>query len=395
MYSKIYYNPVSSANLCGIESKFELLIEQWKEKSTTDNFGYKNKRKEWLPPLAYRVGNVVTNTPAGANNYTYHCYKLDPYNHLPGLIFETNAVAIATTKAYGSLGRIKKASLAVSIAEAKKSMELVASTATKLANSARYLRKLQFSKLFQELNITKKKLPKPLKRKYRVKTMSAYRRKRYMQLRKTKVVSNMPDALADFWLELQFGWMPMVSDIKNTYEGVIDILYLQRPPMFRIVGSSKEIHDSMYNGNYGNQKYGCDMTQSATIIQYFGINNYPAFNANTMGLTNPLAVAWELVPFSFIVDWFLPIQNYIEAHTALIGLSWYGGCLSVKTERDFYGVADGGDDKKCSMYGKARTFSRTAPYHLTEPEFPSLSFDDTFSFWKVTTSMALLRKYFR
>ena len=39
-----------------------------------------------------------------------------------------------------------------------------------------------------------------------------------------------------------------------------------------------------------------------------GFNQYIA-----MGLTNPAAVVWELMPLSFVGDWILPVSSYLEA----------------------------------------------------------------------------------
>jgi hypothetical protein len=35
--------------------------------------------------------------------------------------------------------------------------------------------------------------------------------------------------------------------------------------------------------------------------------------AATLGLLNPENVAWELLPWSFVVDWFIPIGQYLDA----------------------------------------------------------------------------------
>jgi hypothetical protein len=48
-------------------------------------------------------------------------------------------------------------------------------------------------------------------------------------------------------------------------------------------------------------------------------NNVATITLASLGITNPLLVAWELVPFSFVVDWFLPIGNYLESLDSLLG----------------------------------------------------------------------------
>jgi hypothetical protein len=43
--------------------------------------------------------------------------------------------------------------------------------------------------------------------------------------------------------------------------------------------------------------------------------------ASRLGLINPASVAWELVPFSFVVDWFTGFGSYLDSFTELAGLS--------------------------------------------------------------------------
>lgn len=50
------------------------------------------------------------------------------------------------------------------------------------------------------------------------------------------------------------------------------------------------------------------------------VTNPNLFAVEQLGLLNPASIAWELTPFSFVVDWFLPIGTYFA--------SWsdYAGC---------------------------------------------------------------------
>jgi hypothetical protein len=47
---------------------------------------------------------------------------------------------------------------------------------------------------------------------------------------------------------------------------------------------------------------------------------------NALGLDNPKMVAWELIPGSFIYDWFHPIANYLQNVQALNGYTFVDGC---------------------------------------------------------------------
>lgn len=49
---------------------------------------------------------------------------------------------------------------------------------------------------------------------------------------------------------------------------------------------------------------------------------------NQLGLINPVSLAWELIPASFVVDWVLPIGPVLSALTAPAGLAFVNGSLS-------------------------------------------------------------------
>jgi hypothetical protein len=51
-----------------------------------------------------------------------------------------------------------------------------------------------------------------------------------------------------------------------------------------------------------------------------------------IGLINPAEVAWALVPFSFVVDWVLPIGNVLEALSARLGLTFVDGYYGLRVE---------------------------------------------------------------
>jgi hypothetical protein len=50
-----------------------------------------------------------------------------------------------------------------------------------------------------------------------------------------------------------------------------------------------------------------------------------------LGVTNPAELAWELIPFSFVFDWVLPIGSYLGALDATLGLTFRSGSRSELT----------------------------------------------------------------
>ncbi len=60
---------------------------------------------------------------------------------------------------------------------------------------------------------------------------------------------------------------------------------------------------------------------SATISSRVRVDNPNLFLASRLGLTNPAAVAWELVPYSFVVDWFVNVGDYLNQFSEFHGVT--------------------------------------------------------------------------
>jgi hypothetical protein len=98
-----------------------------------------------------------------------------------------------------------------------------------------------------------------------------------------------------------------------------------------------------------NAPIGVHIVSTSTRVQY-GIrykvaDTLKVFLAQT-GFTNPLNLGWEILPFSFVVDWFLPVGNYLETLSAWDGLTFSGGWKTTFTREEataiyfFSGVLD-------------------------------------------------------
>lgn len=118
---------------------------------------------------------------------------------------------------------------------------------------------------------------------------------------------------SSLWLETHFGWAPMIGDIYNA----VDVLQRPFPKARKVRGRSTTRVTKKHSGIYS----GVATTKLRGM--YYGeveVTNPNLLLANQLGLVNPLSVAWELVPFSFVVDWFVNVSQILSSYTDLLGL---------------------------------------------------------------------------
>jgi hypothetical protein len=73
--------------------------------------------------------------------------------------------------------------------------------------------------------------------------------------------------------------------------------------------------------------------------------NQSLITAASLGLTNPALIAWELVPFSFVVDWFWPLGDYMSTWDAMAGWDVKGYSMTELSK------------VSCAMKGLSGTYS--------------------------------------
>lgn len=119
--------------------------------------------------------------------------------------------------------------------------------------------------------------------------------------------------LASLWLELQYGWLPLLSDTVGAAQMLAHHLEVPAVMRYRASIGRKSIYSRVdgtpFNGaTVPHQKY-----HRRSIIAR--VSEDPLTIPQLLGLTNPENVAWELLPFSFVADWFFPIGDFLEARS--------------------------------------------------------------------------------
>lgn len=134
--------------------------------------------------------------------------------------------------------------------------------------------------------------------------------------------------LANNWLELQYGWLPLMSDIY----GLCETMQKQgRHGEYVAVRSRKKIQEDNWeatiSGDFSDDIHRVSTFEASCRVKMKS-NSVFLQTASELGLTNPLFVAWEKVPFSFVVDWALPIGSFLSQFDAGLGWDFAGGSIT-------------------------------------------------------------------
>lgn len=192
-------------------------------------------------------------------------------------------------------------------------------------------------------------------------------------------------------LEFQYGWLPLCSDLYELMEAAQEDIRKGG----QIISATRSVTNSYSqtparNSDWHNRQQNVEVTGYCHL--YAGISNSTLAAAAQYGLVNPLELGWEVIPFSFLVDWGMPIGNFLSAFDAGVGLDFIGGCKGTVVS----GTASGNPNH----YYEGRGTSLRAEYHFksfTRTELntwprPILYGKSPFSTKHAATALALFRQ---
>jgi hypothetical protein len=144
---------------------------------------------------------------------------------------------------------------------------------------------------------------------------------------------------ADIWLEAQYGWKPLLQDVHGAITA-IDNRNKAGPPRVDVKAKSYEkSYNHVKHGKYSTGRPSFqvveqqDLLVGCTVHLTYEEDNPYLITAAQLGLVNPAEVVWELVPWSFAVDWFIPVGPWIQSTTAAIGWRFKGGSKTTISRR--------------------------------------------------------------
>lgn len=309
---------------------------------------YHELRRKGLLPLNAYMSQVITveaspfsddylSKSSWYGNRTTNDWCATGYTFAPSQLGldmgRTDATNRALLRAADKLSGVR-VNLAQFFAERKQTAELFASTAHRVASAARALRRGHLGDFTRSLSLAGTEARS---------AASAWRR-----------VERTPPSkrIASHWLEFVYGWKPLLSDVHDAAEFLAERINLERYPKGIIrVNAKVERNYPSFAGTYPRYDAHYD-TQARYVLKYRMENEAKILLAQT-GISNPMLLAWELLPYSFVVDWFVPVGTYLETLTSFDGFALVEGCLSTKVT----GTLLGNFDRTVDNYWEKRTTS--------------------------------------
>lgn len=135
------------------------------------------------------------------------------------------------------------------------------------------------------------------------------------------------------WLELQYGWKPLISDIQGACQAFDTLESSNNPYLAKVSGVSGENTESTWNKVSNTTTINYFKVQEqwkhrCRVVLYYKLRNPLLARFASLGLTNPFELAWEKMKYSFVIDWFLPVGNWLSALDADFGWDFHSGTLT-------------------------------------------------------------------
>lgn len=140
-----------------------------------------------------------------------------------------------------------------------------------------------------------------------------------------------PKRWASKWLEYQYGWRPLVNSVYGSFSALMHRrIYAYQRIISRGYDNSSDSGNSPFLIHAGLQSHWTvDMKKRVLIKALYQTGESRAQALAGYTSLNPVSIAWELTPYSFVVDWLVDIGGYLQSMESalLYGQSFRGGCV--------------------------------------------------------------------
>lgn len=308
---------------------------------------FRQVQKTWVRTPGYRE-LVASGATLPDNSFSYSSFQLEHeqaramfYTPVSGGVRRTEvwrtpgasvgvylpAYTITDSDVSGRLiGKAKHAewNIPVFLAEAKSTTQMVAKSATHLAQMAMALRSGNIKRFLSMFHPTVTKRPS----------------RAYVRRFQRAFPKDPGKTAGNAWLELNYGWLPFMADVRSAVIATMDAVELPERRVATVRASIRKENRVVLKDQQIWAESGLGLVVRGDYLQVSkesrrGIwrlsvnpNDLPA----RFGLVNPFEVIWELIPLSFVVDWFLSIGDYLKALDVPFRFNHLGGTFGRRME---------------------------------------------------------------
>lgn len=192
------------------------------------------------------------------------------------------------------------------------------------------------------------------------------------------------------WLELQYGWLPLLCDVHDGAQFLAH--HLNEPLVHTVVVRQRSNGPLTCTNPAGQYVESYAYREKVITAKLKEVGVY-----SLAGMMDPLSVQWEIMPYSFIIDWFLPIGDWLSARGLQSSLTGTF-VTSTKSVRSFSGLTG-----KMTAYGmsgfipstvscrqKQVNFTRTVSNSLSIPLPEVVPLNRAYSWRRAANAVALI-----
>lgn len=150
----------------------------------------------------------------------------------------------------------------------------------------------------------------------------------------SRVVSRAKAAASSFLL-YRYGILPLMSAVEDACEVVNRAQGRVRQTCRGAAATNKTVTSNFSADLFGIHRQSYTVTKVETLsVRAMNLDEYVATFGTNAGLSfkNLATLPWELLPYSFVVDWFTNIGDFVGSLVPVPGLTALGSCTVIKRE---------------------------------------------------------------
>lgn len=301
-------------------------------------FFYKEQRKyKQAKPydlkLPYSVRTTVEHVGSYGASNNFNAYyigrtlqetAISPYDS-----YYESAMTFARNKAISRFndGLGTTASLGVSMAETRESVGMITKRAKSLFMAARSIKKLRFGDAFRHLgleDVTPRdvRVQRKSRRDKEIYFLKTPRQKRGVpsKIHKVSLTRTGAHQFSNNWLEVSFGWVPFVRDMYSAMEVISNGPDYYISPV-KATGTQEITYQALFSSTNYESVINHVVKHQVSLAADVRVLNENKNLSRRLGIVNPFAVLWEIIPFSFVLDYFFNIGEWLEQFNQHYGVS--------------------------------------------------------------------------